>query len=106
MIEVETEVGEGLEEEIPADEVLAVAEETLEGEKCTTLPAPSAERIVRFRFGQMKTGRSTVATVLKKGETKTEIPENQEEETSEGHIRVVATEEIHAVMTADKLRIS
>ena len=106
MIGAEIEAGEGSEEEIPADEVLA--EETQAYGKCTMLHVPSAEKIVKFRFGQAVIGRYTAVTVLNKGEMKTEIPVNQGEETSagqilkkEGHIRMVVTEEIHAVMTTD-----
>ena len=103
---MEIEVGEVLEEEIPTDEVL---EEEIQADgKCTMLHVPSAVKIVKSRFGQARIGRYTAVTVLNKGEMKTEVPGNQGEETSagqilkkEGHIRVVVTEEIHAVEIAD-----
>ena len=98
-----------VEEEEAVD--LMVVEVTLADGKCTMLHVPSAEKIVKFRFSQAVIGQYTVVTVLKKGEVKTEIPENQGEETSagqilkkEGHIREVVTEEIHAVMTTDNSR--
>ena len=75
MIEVEIEVGEGSEEEIPADEVLA--EETQAGGKCTMLHVPSVVKIVKSRFGQARIGRYTAVTVLKNGETKMEDPVKQ-----------------------------
>ena len=109
MIEVKIEVGEGSEEEILTDEVLA--EETQENGKCTTLHVPSAVKIVKFRFSQERIGRYTAVTVLNKGKMKTEIPGNQVEEASAGqilkkedHIRVVMTEEIHAAMTMGNSR--
>lgn len=92
------EADEGLEEEIPADEVLA--QETQTDGKCTTLDALSAVKIVKSRFGQARTGPSTAVAVLNKGEMKTAISGNQEEEISAGQI---LKEEIHAA-TADKSR--
>lgn len=111
MIEVEIGVGEGSEEEILADEVLA--KEAQADGKCTTLHVPSAVKIVKSRFGQARIDRYTAVTVLNKGEMKTEIPGNQGEEASagqilktEGHIWVVVTEEMLAVEIADNLWIN
>lgn len=66
---VDTEV------EVLKDEVMA-AEEISADEKCTTLLVPSAEGIVKFRFGRVKIDRYTAVTVLKKGKMRTEIPED------------------------------
>ena len=112
MTGVETGVAAGLVEEIPADEVLVVVVvEISEDGKCIMPHVPSAVKTVKFRLCQVETDRYTAAIVLKRGETKTEIPENQGEGASEdqilrkeGHIRVEVTEETHAVMTIQNLQ--
>lgn len=74
---------------------------------CITLPAPSAVKTVKFHSGQAGIDRYTAVTVLNKGETKTEITGNHQEETSAGqilrkgdHIRQIAGE-MYEAETAD-----
>ena len=77
--------------------------------KCTRLHVPSAGKIVKFHFGQAAIGRYTAVTVLKKGEMKMVISENQVTETLEDQNlkkddhtrRIVATKEMRASMTMD-----
>ena len=69
----------GMEEGILEDLILKI-------DGCMMRYVITAETTVRFRFNPEMGNQFTAATVLNKGEMKTEIPGNQGEETSAGKI--------------------
>jgi hypothetical protein len=85
-------------EEEEEAEGLAVEEEILADGKCTKRRAPSAEKIVKFRFSQEMTDRYTAVIVLRKGEVKIVTFGDQVTETLGDQS---LKREIHAVETAN-----
>lgn len=95
-------------------EGLVVAQETSADAKCTGQLVPSAVKTVKYLSGQTVTGRYTAVTVLKKEETKAEIPDVQITEVTEEGIlrkdehthRIAVTAEIQVVEITVNLWIS